>query len=69
MDLLLYAGLACLIVTGLLSGALTTGYQQRGNFYADSKDDRASRKKAANWFFLAGIVFLAAAGIVYLLFR
>lgn len=56
MDLLLYAGLACLLVTGLLSGAFTTGYQQRGNFYADSKDDRASRKKAANWFFLAGIV-------------
>lgn len=48
MDLLLYAGIACILVTGLLSGAWTTGYQQRGSFYADSKDDRASKKKAAN---------------------
>ena len=68
MDLLLYGGLSCLLVTGLLSGAFTTGYQQRGNFYADSKDDRASRKRRPIGF-LAGIVFLAAAGIVYLLFR
>jgi len=67
MDLLLYAGIVCILVTGLLSGAWTTGYQQRGNFYADSKDDRASKKKVANGFFIAGIVLLAAAGIVYLL--
>ncbi|CAM3531244.1 MULTISPECIES: DUF5316 family protein [Paenibacillus] len=53
MDLLLYAGIACILVTGLLSGAWTTGYQQRGNFYADSKDDRTSKKKAANGFFIA----------------
>lgn len=50
MDLLLYAGNACILVTGILSGAWTTGYQQRGSFYADSKDDRASKKKAANGF-------------------
>lgn len=66
MNLFLYAGLACLLVTGLLSGMFTTGYQQRGNFYADSKEDRASKRKIANGFFLAAIIFLAAAGVVYL---
>ncbi|MBX4147444.1 DUF5316 family protein [Paenibacillus lautus] len=66
MNLFLYAGLACLLVTGLLSGMFTTGYQQRGNFYADSKDNRASREKVSIWFLLAGFVFLAVAGIVYL---
>lgn len=66
MDLLFFAGVVCLVITGLLSGAWTTGYQQRGNFYADSKDDRASKRKVANRFFLAGIVFLLIAGIVYL---
>ncbi|KOP66723.1 hypothetical protein AMS62_16875 [Bacillus sp. FJAT-18019] len=66
MSFLITAGLVCLGITGLLSGAFTTGYQQRGNFYADSKDDRASKKVVANRFFLAGLAFLAAAGIVYL---
>ncbi|KOR82468.1 DUF5316 family protein [Paenibacillus solani] len=66
MNFLITAGLVCLAITGLLSGAFTTGYQQRGNFYADSKDDRASKKVVANGFFLAGLAFLAAAGIVYL---
>lgn len=66
MNLFLYAGLGCLLVAGLLSGAFTRGDQQRSNFYAESKDDRASREKVANWFLLAGFVFLAVAGIVYL---
>lgn len=66
MNLFLYAGLACLAIAGLLSGAFTTGYQQKGNFYAESKDDRASREKVSIWFLLAGFVFLAVAGILYL---
>ncbi|WP_127594309.1 DUF5316 domain-containing protein [Paenibacillus lautus] len=66
MNLFLYAGLGCLLVAGLLSGAFTTGDQQRSNFYAESKDDRASRVKVANGFLLAGFVFLAVAGMVYL---
>lgn len=67
MNLLINAGVVCFLITGLLSGAWTTGYQQRGNFYADSKDDRTSKRKVANGFFLAGIVFLAVAGLVYLI--
>ncbi|MGG3306424.1 DUF5316 family protein [Paenibacillus lautus] len=66
MNLFLYAELACLLIATLLSGAFITGYQQRANFYAESKDDRASRERVANWFLLAGFVFLAVAGIVYL---
>lgn len=68
MDLLISAGVVCFLITGLLSGAWTTGYQQRGNFYADSKDDRNHKKKAANGFFFAGIIFFIIAGVVYLMF-
>lgn len=66
MNLFLYAGLGCLAIAGLLSGAFTTGDQQRSNFYTESKDDRVSREKVSIWFLLAGFVFLAVAGIVYL---
>lgn len=31
-----------------------------------SKDDRASKKKVANRFFLAGLALLAGASIIYL---
>ena len=31
-----------------------------------NKDNRASREKVSIWFLLAGFVFLAVAGIVYL---
>ncbi|WP_054956436.1 DUF5316 domain-containing protein [Paenibacillus dakarensis] len=66
MKILLIIGIACLLITGLLSGAFTTGYQQRGNFYADSKDDRRSKQKTANWFFLAGVIFLLLSGVWWL---
>ncbi|MEX3616495.1 DUF5316 family protein [Paenibacillus glucanolyticus] len=69
MNLLIIAGIVCLLVTGLLSGAFTTGDQQRGNFYAESKVDRTSKRKAANWFFLAGVLLLAVGGAVHLLLR
>ena len=67
IDVLIIAGVVCLVITGLLSGAFTTGYQQRGNFYADSKDDRNQKKKAANLFFITGLVILVIAGVLFLL--
>lgn len=67
MNLFLYAGLACLAIAGLLSGAfITTDYHQRDYFFTEPKDSRASREKVSIWFLLAGFVFLAVAGIVYL---
>lgn len=67
MNLFLYAGLGCLAIAGLLSGVfITTDYQQRDYFFTEPKDDRVSREKVSIWFLLAGFVFLAVAGIVYL---
>lgn len=67
MNLFLYAGLTCLAIAGLLSGAfITTDYHQRDYFFTEPKDNRASREKVSIWFLLAGFVFLAVAGIVYL---
>ncbi|UNK19088.1 DUF5316 domain-containing protein [Paenibacillus sp. N3/727] len=67
MQWFLYIGFTCIFISGLCVGAWTTGYQQRGNFYSESKDDRGLKKKVATWFAVAGIVSFTVAGIYYLL--
>ncbi|MEK4481210.1 MULTISPECIES: DUF5316 domain-containing protein [Paenibacillus] len=67
MQIFIYIGLGFFIISGICVGAFTTGTQQRGNFYSESKQDRKAKKKVANWSALGGLISLAVAGILYLL--
>lgn len=65
MNLFMYAAIICFIISALLSGGFTTGYQQRGNYYSESKQDRAWKRKAAGWLLVGGAIFFAAGAISY----
>lgn len=67
MTFFIYLGIILIFISGLCIGAWTTGYQQRGNFYSESKRDREIKKKVAAWSTLAGVCSFAAAGMMYLL--
>jgi membrane associated rhomboid family serine protease len=67
MQIFIFIGLGFFIISGICVGAFTTGTQQRGNFYSESKQDRKAKKKVANWSALGGLISLAVAGILYLL--
>ncbi|MGF9697879.1 MULTISPECIES: DUF5316 family protein [Paenibacillus] len=67
MNFFIYLGIILIFVSGLCIGAWTTGYQQRGNFYSESKEDRKIKKKVATWSALAGVCSFAVAGLMYLL--
>ncbi|NUU79076.1 DUF5316 family protein [Paenibacillus xylanilyticus] len=67
MNFFIYQGIILIVVSGLSIGAWTTGYQQRGNFYSESKEDREIKKKVATWSALAGVCSFAVAGLMYLL--
>ncbi|WP_312148872.1 DUF5316 domain-containing protein [Paenibacillus odorifer] len=67
MQIFIYIGLGFFIISGICVGAFTTGTQQRGNFYSESKQDRKGKNKVANWSALGGLISLAVAGILYLL--
>ncbi|MGF9696608.1 DUF5316 family protein [Paenibacillus sp. MABNR03] len=67
MNFFIYLGIILIVVSGLSIGAWTTGYQQRGNFYSESKEDREIKKKVATWSALAGVCSFAVAGLMYLL--
>ncbi|MFS0873146.1 DUF5316 family protein [Paenibacillus xylanilyticus] len=67
MNFFIFLGIILLFVSGLCIGAWTTGYQQRGNFYSESKEDREIKKKVATWFALAGVCSFAVAGLMHLL--
>jgi len=67
MNFFIYLGIILIFVSGLCIGAWTTGYQQRGNFYSESKEDREIKKKVATCSALAGVVSFAVAGLMYLL--
>lgn len=66
MNFFIYLGIILIFVSGICIGAWTTGYQQRGNFYSESKEDRKINKKVATWSALAGICSFAVAGLIYL---
>ena len=65
MTFLLYLGAACLFVSGLLTGAWTTGMQQRANFHTESSSYRRHKQMAAAWLALASLLAFAAAGTIY----
>ncbi|AWV34127.1 DUF5316 domain-containing protein [Paenibacillus sp. FSL H7-0716] len=67
MQIFIYIGLGFFIISGICVGAFTTGTQQRGNFYSESKQDRKIKNKVANGSALGGLISLAIAGILYLL--
>ncbi|ASA23326.1 DUF5316 family protein [Paenibacillus donghaensis] len=67
MQFFIYFGLAFILISGIFIGGFTTGYQQRGNFYSEQKEDRKMKRKVANWSALAGIISFAIAGIIHLL--
>ncbi|OZQ74804.1 DUF5316 family protein [Paenibacillus odorifer] len=67
MQIFIYIGLGFFIILGICVGAFTTGTQQRGNFYSESKQDRKAKNKVANGSALGGLISLAIAGILYLL--
>ncbi|MCM3132785.1 DUF5316 domain-containing protein [Paenibacillus polysaccharolyticus] len=60
MNFFIYLGIILIFVSGLCIGAWTTGYQQRGNFHTESKEDRYIKKKVARWstFAVAGLIYL-----------
>ncbi|MFS0870335.1 DUF5316 family protein [Paenibacillus xylanilyticus] len=66
MNFFIYLGIILIFVSGLCIGAWTTGYQQRGNFYSESKEDREIKKKVATWSALAGVCSFAVVGLMYL---
>ncbi|PYY25872.1 DUF5316 family protein [Paenibacillus illinoisensis] len=66
MNFFIYLGIILIFVSGICVGAWTTGYQQRGNFYSESKEDRKIKKKVATWSALAGVCSFAVAGLIYL---
>jgi len=55
------------VISGICVGGFTTGTQQRGNFYSESKEDRKIKNKVAKWSALGGVLSLAIAGVVYLM--
>ncbi|KAA1180783.1 DUF5316 family protein [Paenibacillus sp. B2(2019)] len=67
MRIFIYIGLAFFVISGICIGGFTTGTQQRGNFYSESKEGRKIKNKVANWSALGGVLSLAIAGLVYLL--
>ena len=67
MKIFIYLGIILIFVSGLSIGAWTTAYQQRGNFYSESKEDREIKKKVATWSALAGVCSFAVAGLMYFL--
>lgn len=67
MHIFIYIGLAFFVISGICVGGFTTGTQQRGNFYSESKEDRKIKNKVANWSALGGVFSLVVAGIIYLL--
>lgn len=46
MQIFIYIGLGFFIISGICVGAFTTGTQQRGNFYSESKQDRKAKKSS-----------------------
>jgi len=67
MNFFIYLGIILIFVSGLCIGAWTTGYQQRGNFHSESKEDSEIKKEVAKWSTFAGICSFAVAGLIYLL--
>lgn len=67
MNFFIYLGIILIFVSGLCIGAWTTGNQQRGNFYSESKQNREIKKKVATWSTLAGICSFTVAGLMYFL--
>ncbi|OAB39056.1 hypothetical protein PMSD_03750 [Paenibacillus macquariensis subsp. defensor] len=67
MNFFIYLGIILILVSGLCIRAWTNGYQQRGNFYSEPKEDLEMMKKVATWSTLAGVVSFSVAGLMYLL--
>ncbi|MDT0123189.1 DUF5316 family protein [Paenibacillus sp. RRE4] len=65
MNYFIYLGIILIFVSGVCIGAWTTGYQQRGNFHSESREDREIKKKVAKWSTLAGVCSFAVAGLIY----
>ncbi|WP_342436673.1 DUF5316 family protein [Paenibacillus sp. FSL L8-0436] len=66
MSFFIYLGLALAFISGISVGAFTTGYQQRGNFYSEQKNERKPKRVISTWTAIGALISFAIALIIYL---
>lgn len=65
LNLFIMIGIIGFLLSGITLGVFTSGEQQRGNFYTQTKDDRSSNLKFSLWTGLIGIISFLIAGVIY----
>ncbi|WP_123914529.1 DUF5316 family protein [Bacillus sp. FJAT-42376] len=63
----LYAGIVCIIISGMAIGAWVHGDRQRANFFSETKEHRNTKTRVAMYSGLAGIICLGISGLIWYL--
>ncbi|WP_110926617.1 DUF5316 family protein [Bacillus massiliglaciei] len=67
VKLFILAGAISILISGIFIGAWTGGQRERGHFHSETNEHRKFRTRIGMIFGVIGLLFLAAAGMAYIL--